>query len=119
MNTVENEERNQAPEGGGETLPFDVAQSDADTAWALKIRLDVPDRETVDVRTARIKGALHLLVREGLAENNPDFRSLYRAAYRLLDTNTDVLTDAQAYEHCRALARVTRTFTIVYTRTRR
>ncbi|NGO79881.1 hypothetical protein G6045_30105 [Streptomyces sp. YC504] len=119
MTTVK-QHKNRTGEQGREPDPIDVAQVDADTGWALQIRLDVPPRADVDQRTLRIIGALNLLVREGLAEANPDFRAMYREAYRLLDlaNGARALTDAQAYGHLRALARVARTFTVLYCRTR-
>ncbi|TGB05762.1 hypothetical protein [Streptomyces sp. MZ04] len=119
MTTVEQDEPRAAVPDEQDARPIDVAQVDADTAWALEIRFDVPDRPTIDVRTLRIAGALNLLVREGLGEENPDFRALHREADGLLKIDTSALTDTQAYDHCRALARIARTFCLVYSRTRR
>ncbi|NGO75259.1 hypothetical protein G6045_06135 [Streptomyces sp. YC504] len=116
MSTVDQEHRRATSDRpGADTRPIDVDQIDADTAWALQIRFDVPNRAAVDRHLLRVRGALNLLVREGLAESNPDARGLYREAYRLLDLhqNFEELTDAQAYEHLRGLARVTRTFAVL------
>ncbi|NGO77752.1 hypothetical protein G6045_19105 [Streptomyces sp. YC504] len=101
---------------GTDPRPIDVAQVDEDSDWALQIRFNVPDRPEIDDRLLRLTGALNLLVREGLAENNPEARALYRAAYVLLGHQGVERTDAQAYEHVRALARVARTFAALYRR---
>ncbi|MDG4857874.1 hypothetical protein P8605_06845 [Streptomyces sp. T-3] len=63
--------------------PVDVKQVDADSAWALQIRFDQPDREAVDICTLRLTGALNLLIREDLAEDEPDYRRLYQAPVKV------------------------------------
>ncbi|WP_199550260.1 hypothetical protein [Streptomyces sp. N35] len=100
--------------GTSEQAPIDLVRLDADTRWALQITFALPERAAVDMHTLRLTGSLNLLVREGLAEDNPDARRHYRAAYALLAVKAEDLNDVRAWEHCQRLARLARVFAALY-----
>ncbi|WP_327234415.1 DUF6415 family natural product biosynthesis protein [Streptomyces sp. NBC_01317] len=99
-------------------LPVDLLTIAHTVEQALARRLDLPERAWVDITTTKLRGHVHLLLREDLGDTDaPPARAVHREAYALLDPRVRPGPDTPpftAYEHLRALAAVAESLTALY-----